>query len=523
VDEYQDTNAIQFLLVQTLSGDKTPVFAVGDDDQSIYSWRGAQIENILKFTEHFPNTKTFKLEQNYRSCEHILNFANRMIEASVKNRSGKKLWTSKKSETFVKVYNYSNDLQEAQKVAEEIIDAVKKGFDPSEIAILYRTNVQSRLFEQQLQGKVPYVVVGGVSFYDRKEIKDILAYLKFLVNPNDDISLLRILNVPARGIGATSQEKIVVEATNRQVTCGEVVLSGEAEKLVSSKAAGGIGQLREIIVNLGKMISDGASAKEIISELLLQTNYIKILEEEKNEDANERIEYIKELVSEVSHWQMRNPQGAILDFIEEITLASAIDNSDDSSSAVNLMTFHTAKGLEFDKVFLVGIEDDILPSGLSRDDRQKVDEECRLFYVGITRTKKDLSCSFASRRMRYGGIKPMSISPFLERIPKDAYKLFNLSNEYDNYFSFSPRNNAGYSSPKVFSDKDFVEKRVYVPDENSDSGKKLRVGVMVRHNTFGVGRTLNVMGFGDEERVTVLFDGGVRKQLMTKMAKLEIL
>ena len=536
VDEYQDTNHVQFLLVQLLSAGKTPVFAVGDDDQSIYSWRGAQIENILNFEKHFPNTKKFKLEQNYRSTEQILNFANTMIDANVKKRSGKKLWTDKKSATPVKVYNYSSDLMEAQRVCGEIVSAIAKGHSPSEIAILYRTNAQSRLFEQHLQGKAPYIVVGGMSFYERKEIKDILAYLKFLVNPQDDVSLLRILNVPARGIGATSQEKIVAAANEKGINCGELIVSGEAQKLLKSKAADGVSDLRKIIINLRENMN-ALSAKDLITQVLEQTNYIKILLEEKTEEANDRAENIKELVNAVSYWQMKNLDGGIADFIEEITLASSIDEADGTAEAVNLMTFHTAKGLEFDKVFLVGIEDDILPSGMSRDDAQKMDEECRLFYVGITRARKELNCSFAARRMRFGGIKPMFQSPFFTKIPPNAYTMFNLANEYDsggfgNNFSFSQRNNVVSIPKKVFStgstrqNDDFVEKRVYVADESlgfSGGAKKLRAGVMVSHAKFGVGRVLSISGFAEEERATILFDGGVRKQLMTSIAKLEIL
>jgi DNA helicase-2/ATP-dependent DNA helicase PcrA len=340
---------------------------------------------------------------------------------------------------------------------------------------------------------------------------------------------LRILNVPARGIGAVSQEKIVVEANRKEIPCGELVLLGEAEKLLSGKAAGGVANLRGILENLQKS-AESLTAKELIEELLEQIGYIKILLEEKSEEANDRIENIKELVNAVSFWQLKNPEGTIGGFIEEITLASAIDNTDGSADAVNLMTFHTAKGLEFDKVFLVGVEDDILPSGQSRDDKRKMDEECRLFYVGITRAKKELSCSFVSRRMRFGGIKPMFVSPFLTTIPTGAYKMFNLTNEYDN-FSFSQRNNAEYSPPKVFSYENkrqedvFAEKRVYVSDEASgfESSKKLRVGVMVRHKTLGVGRVLSISGLGEEERAVILFDGGLRKQLMTQIAKLEVL
>ncbi|MCL2844221.1 MAG: UvrD-helicase domain-containing protein [Chitinivibrionia bacterium] len=536
VDEYQDTNHVQFLLIQLLSGGKTPVFAVGDDDQSIYSWRGAQIENILNFEHHFPNAKKFKLEQNYRSTEQILNFANTMIGASVKKRSGKELWTNKKDGSNVKVYNYSSDLMEAQRVCNEIVSAIAKGHSPSEIAVLYRTNAQSRLFEQHLQGKAPYVVVGGMSFYERKEIKDILAYLKFLVNPQDDVSLLRILNVPARGIGATSQEKIVVAAREIGVSCGEFIVSGGAQTLLRAKAADGVNDLRKIIINLRENM-EKLSAKDLITEVLEQTNYIKILLEEKTEEANDRAENVKELVNAVSFWQMKNEEGNIADFIEEITLSSAIDEAEGTAEAVNLMTFHTAKGLEFDKVFLVGVEDDILPSGMSRDDSQKMDEECRLFYVGITRARKELNCSFAARRMRFGGIKPMYPSPFFTKIPKNTYTMFNLANEYDmggfgNNFSFSQRNSAPSISKNVFSTPntratpDFVEKRVYVEDESlgfSGSAKKLRAGTMVSHTKFGVGRVLSITGFAEEERATILFDGGVRKQLMTSIAKLDIL
>ena len=536
VDEYQDTNHVQFLLIQALCGGKTPVFAVGDDDQSIYSWRGAQIDNILNFEKHFPDAKQFKLEQNYRSSNHVLNFANTMIDACVKKRSGKKLWTNAKSASPVKVYHYSSDIMEAQRVCAEIITAVSQGQSAGEIAILYRTNAQSRIFEQNLQGRVPYVVVGGMSFYERKEIKDVFAYLKFLVNPKDDISLLRILNVPARGIGATSQEKMVAAANEKGVNLGELIISGEAQKILKAKAAEGVGELKKILLSLRESMKT-LSAKDLLTQVLEQTDYIKILLEEKTEEANERAENIKELVNAVAYWQMKNAEGKIGDFIEEITLSSAIDEAQGTGEAVNLMTFHTAKGLEFDKVFLVGIEDDILPSGQSRDDSQRIDEECRLFYVGITRARKELSCSLAARRMRFGGIKPMFPSPFLAKIPPSAYTMFNLSNEYDaggfaNNFSFSQRNNAPASSPKVFSyekprrNDDFVEKRVYVADENSgfaSSEKKLRAGSMVSHVKFGVGRVLSVTGFAEEERATILFDGGVRKQLMTNIAKLEIL
>jgi len=535
VDEYQDTNGTQFQLVKFLAGEVNPVFAVGDDDQSIYGWRGAQIENILNFENCFGRTKVFKLEHNYRSTKPILAFANAVITQNA-NRAGKSLWTESEGVDEVRVCGYSDDRMEAKKIVGEIRRALDVGEIQSEnIAILFRTNAQSRLFEESLRREnVPYVLVGGTSFYDRKEIKDILAYLKLLVNPRDDVSCQRVLNVPARGIGAVSQDKIAQEARIRNKGFFEVIASGEAESVLSGKARVGVSAFRTLFFNVRDLQKKGVSVDSIMTELIAGSGYMTELADG-SEEARSRIENINELINAITEWQENHPDSGVREFLEEITLASDLDTYD-GSSAVSLMTLHTAKGLEFERVYLVGLEDGLIPSRQNFDDRAKMEEECRLLYVGITRAEKQLICSYAESRMRFGAIMPMGPSRFINSVPENLYRMVDESARYrtasweDEWQA--PVQRGGATSTTVASRvrrfggnavaKEPEPKR-QIPtydDFNQSTEVLFRVGQKVQQATYGIGKIMSLSGFGPDLRVTVLFENGVRKQLVAKFAKL---
>lgn len=526
VDEYQDTNNAQFQLIRALAGEINPVFAVGDDDQSIYGWRGAQIENILNFEKTFPDTKIFKLERNYRSTKPILDFANAVIE---KNhiRTNKKLWTDVESSDEVRVCGYSDDRMEAKKIVAEIRRDIDTGAVlPQNIAVLFRTNAQSRLFEESFRREnVPYILVGGTSFYDRKEVKDIVAYLKLLVNQKDDVSCQRVLNVPARGIGAKSQEKVALAAKERGIGFFELVLSGEAEAVVSGKARTGISQFRMVFNNLFTLLNNGINVDVVLSDLISETGYVDILDTG-SEESRSRVENINELVNAVTEWQQAHPESGLREFLEEITLASDIDSYDGSSS-VSLMTLHTAKGLEFDRVYLVGLEDGLIPSRQNFDDQAKLEEERRLFYVGATRAEKLLVCSYAESRMRFGSIMPMGPSRFLKGIPEATYRFIDETARYSTVSwedEWSGNRQVGRPARVRSGTAGALRRNIPqtspVIDEFNQEEVQFRVGQKVKQAKYGVGKILNLSGFGPDLRVTVLFESGVRKQLVAKFAKL---
>jgi DNA helicase-2/ATP-dependent DNA helicase PcrA len=535
LDEYQDTNGVQSLLVKALAGESTPIFAVGDDDQSIYGWRGAEIENILNFEKNFPGCSIHKLEQNYRSTKPILDFANAAIANNTK-RSGKKLWTNLKSSEEVIVRAYADDRKEGSGICSEIANLISSdGVSPGSIAILFRTNAQSRLFEDGFRKKnVPYVLVGGTSFYERKEIKDVLAYIKLLVNPKDDVSCQRVLNVPLRGVGARSQEKISIAAKKRGLGFFELIQSGEAEAEISGKAKKGVSRFRETFGKLYGLRESGATPEQLLTEMLSETGYVDELAESGSEEARGRIENINELINAVAEWQEKNRDGSLGEFLEEITLSSSVDKWD-VGEAVNLMTMHTAKGLEFDRVYLVGIEDGLIPARQNFDDQAKLEEECRLLYVGATRAEKKLTVSYAESRMRFGSIMPMGLSRFVKTIPTELYQLVDETAQFTTFFSDDEFSQPSYSKKRVSAlNRRVIKKRApatesvsQLPpshfDEFNQDSVEYRRGQLVGHKKFGQGKILNISGFGTDMRITVLFEGGVRKQMIAKFAKLQVL
>lgn len=519
VDEYQDTNLSQFYLVKLFAKEHQRIFVVGDDDQSIYSWRGAKIENILSFDREFPDTKVYKLEQNYRSSQTILDFANSIISSN-KKRAEKKLWTSLKSSRDVVVNRYRDDRQEADTVAEKINELNSNGIELGDTAILFRTNAQSRIFEEILRKRnIQYVLVGGISFYERKEVKDCLAYLRLLVNPLDSISCERILNVPPRGIGAKTQEKLAKVAGSKGKSVFEIVVSKDFE-VISGRARKGLEEISDVFLHLIQLKKNSAPPQEILSQMLTNTGYIELLENEDTEEARMRLENINELLNALTIWDEENPEKTLPEFLEEISLVSDIDRWKQGSNAVNLMTLHSAKGLEFKAVFLVGLEDGLIPSRQNFDDEFKLEEECRLFYVGTTRAQKIIECSYVDTRMRFGLYMPMTPSRFLVSVPPELYRFVDQSMLFAKPAK-PVKTHLRKQRTKKRKNHEFSYQPFY--DDFSQETVQYRMGQIVSHNKYGQGKILSISGFGADMRVTILFHDGSRKRMMAKFANLQAL
>lgn len=527
VDEYQDTNASQFQLIKLLSETHGHIFAVGDDDQSIYGWRGAQVENILSFEREFPETKVFKLEQNYRSSKSILDFANAAIIEN-RFRSAKQLWTDKGKGNQVTIVKYRDDRQEAESIAEKIAAVTAGKVRGGDIAILFRTNAQSRSFEEALRKRrIAYILVGGTSFYERAEIKDCLAYLRMLVNPKDEISFDRICNVPARGIGDKAKEALHQSASEKGVSQLEYLLTGDIASL-GNRYQKGFSELREIYQLLNDLIQQKEPPHEILNQMLQLTGYIDMFTTENTEESNGRLENINELIKAIVIWSDENPEKGLPDFLEEVTLVSDIDSWDQKENAVNLMTLHCAKGLEFKYVFLVGLEDGILPSRQNFDDDAKIEEERRLLYVGSTRAMEQLECSHVNLRWRFGDLIPSIPSRFLSTIPESLFVFKDNSSYFGQTSSIADkgkivaaRTPAQQLKSKPVAVHQKAKGEVPQYDDFSQDTVEFRMGQYVRHKVYGRGRILSISGFGEDMKLTVLFNDGARRKLMAKFANLD--
>lgn len=419
VDEYQDTNTAQFELVRLLAGKYRNLCVVGDDDQSIYKFRGANIQNILGFEEHFPDATIIRLEQNYRSTQNILNAANEVI----KNNSGRKekrLWTENEEGRKVKLKLYDNAMQEADQITEELLQAHNRGYDYNDCAVLYRTNAQSRVIEERMVNKgIPYQLVGGVNFYQRKEIKDILAYLKTIDNGSDDISVARIINVPKRGIGGTTIGRVQVFADEQGISFYEALRNAEYIPTLAKGRA--VSKLLNFVeqISVFRVMAENYSISELIEAVLDKTGYRQELEGDDTIEAQTRLENIQEFVNKAVDYEKNTEEPSLSAFLEEVALVADIDRMDEDEDKVLLMTLHSAKGLEFDKVYLCGMEDGLFPSWMSIDseDPSDMEEERRLAYVGITRAKKELTLTGARQRMINGETRYLRISRFCTEIP----------------------------------------------------------------------------------------------------------
>ena len=493
VDEYQDTNKIQYKLISFLSKKYKNICVVGDDDQSIYRFRGADITNILNFEKQFKNTKIIKLEENYRSTKNILDAANEVIKNN-KSRKSKSLWTSKEGGNKITLFRPSSNTEEAYKVRDEIEKLIDEGYSYKDMAILYRMNAISRTFEQNfLNAGIPHRIVGGLRFFDRKEIKDIVAYLRLTLNPDDDSALIRIINEPARGIGKTSVEKI--QRIARETGISMLEICGKAQNFPELSSP----KLK--LINFHKMINDFCEniddVETLVNSVIYGSGYIDALSAEGTDEAENRISNIKELLSVIKDM---GAESDLTGFLENVALLSDIDNYDEEEDAITLMTLHSSKGLEFPIVFLAGFEAGIFPSNQSKNEQGGMEEERRLCYVGITRAKEKLYLSSARERMLYGNIIPCMPSEFLAEIPPEI--LDSPEKKKQKVYNFQPE------EPVVY-------KKAEVPDCISNYA----AGQRVRHKKFGDGTVISAVPLGNDVKLEINFDVHGRKMLMAAFAK----
>lgn len=528
VDEYQDTNTAQFQLIYLLSSGinrdgvkENNLSVVGDDDQSIYKFRGANIHNILNFEKAYRDTKVIKLEQNYRSTKNILNAANEVILNNT-TRKAKSLWTDNDEGEPLNFTVYSNDLEEAESIADSIQTSYQKGDTKlSDFAILYRTNAQSRVIEDRLVRKnIPYKIIGGVNFYARKEIKDIIAYLKTIDNGLDDIAVKRILNVPRRGIGLTTSERVETYSINNEISFYEALKSAEyvpGLERTSSRIIPFVSLIEGLKTNLQ---SKSSSLSDIIDEILEGTGYIKELETEGSDESLERINNINELINTMTYYEQNAEQPTLSGFLEEVALISAIDNLDDTSDYVVLMTLHSSKGLEFPHVYLCGMEENIFPSYMTKNadnPKEELEEERRLCYVGITRAKTTLSLSAARQRMLRGEIQYNKPSRFVYEIPRYLLKSELPNNKVNNTYNFNKTSNS--STNTNFTAKPFSTIPKHIGGNNLVE-LDFKTGDTVKHIKFGEGLVIDIVKGGKDYEITVDFEKFGVKKLISSFAKL---
>ncbi len=493
IDEYQDTNHAQYLIAHHLSESHGNLFAVGDEDQSIYSWRGADINNILDFAKDFLEAKVVRLEQNYRSTKPILDAANALVANNI-NRLGKNLFTAEKSGEPVRFFLANDGEAEAHFVVE---DLTEKNLSPKQVAVLFRTNAQSRLMEEALRRKgVHYVVVGGIKFYSRKEIKDLLAYLRLLVNPNDDESLRRVINVPPRGIGGTSLERMEEYATVRKTPLLQVMRDVETDTTLPSRARESALKFVHLIDDLTLKARD-TKLVALMEELLEAIGYREHVLASDEKDSRSRMEIVDEFLATCKQHDARGA-GGLMEFLQDLALVSDVDQWDSDMPAVTLMTCHAAKGLEFDQVYLIGLEEGLLPYGAEFFSDTDLEEERRLCYVAMTRARKGLTLCAARSRVLYGKQRnDRQVSRFIKEIGLDRLS------------PVVPRQTRQHVAPPA--------------EMPAAEPAKFRTGMRVRHATFGPGTVQYTNGAGDKLKARIRFDTGRTAMLLVKLAPLEIL
>ena len=536
VDEYQDTNTVQFELVSTLARKYKNLCVVGDDDQSIYKFRGANIYNILNFEKHFPEAVTIKLEQNYRSTQNILDAANSVIANNV-GRKRKTLWTDNAQGKKIGFRQFETGYEEAEYIAKDIAGCVQSGaYHYGDCAVLYRTNAQSRLFEEKfIVSNIPYKIVGGVNFYARKEVKDLLAYLKTIDNARDDLAVRRIINVPKRGIGATTLNRVADYAAEQDLSFYNALKMADDIPTLGKSAAKIHPFVNFIQVMRSKL--ELISVSELLQEIIEETGYVKELEAEGTEEAQARIENIDELISKVVTYEEGEEHPTLSGFLEEVALVADIDSLEEGSDYVVLMTLHSAKGLEFPKVYLAGMEDGLFPSYMSiayDSSSEDLEEERRLAYVGITRAKEELTITCARQRMIRGETQYNKVSRFVREIPSEL-----LDGELRR-----PMRSAGSSAdgesafPSFLQNKSAVAKTRKPTLRQQPSGQSMQakamitkgivkadldysVGDTVSHIKFGRGVVKNIADGARDYEVTVEFEGYGVKKMFASFAKLK--
>ncbi|WP_102028764.1 DNA helicase PcrA [Salirhabdus sp. Marseille-P4669] len=519
VDEYQDTNHAQYQLVKMLANRYENLCVVGDSDQSIYRWRGADIANILSFEKDYPNARVILLEQNYRSTKRILDAANHVIEKNT-SRKPKKLWTENTSGETIKYYPAATEKDEALFVVSQIEKLMKEeGINYRDMAILYRTNAQSRAIEDVfVKSNIPYQIVGGTKFYDRKEIKDLLAYLRLIANPNDDISFQRVVNEPKRGIGKTSMDKLLAYAQMHDLSLFDA--ASEIEQInISKKAANGIFDFRKMIDNWTKM-QEFLSVSEIVDEVLEKTGYVDMLEKEKTLESQSRLENINEFKTVTNQFEKDNEDKSLIAFLTDLALIADIDQVEDENedNKVVLMTLHSAKGLEFPVVFLIGMEESIFPHSRSLMDEEEMEEERRLAYVGITRAEEQLYLTHARERTLYGKTNWNPVSRFISEIPDELIE--NLGEETRSFGSISFDNPfSSNRNEKPITQQ--IKRKAQKMQPQSTGGENIgwQAGDKVEHKKWGTGTVVKVQGNGEEMELDVAFPAPVGiKRLLAMFA-----
>ena len=548
VDEYQDTNTVQFQLVSLLAGKYKNLCVVGDDDQSIYKFRGANIRNILDFEHEFPDAKVIKLEQNYRSTGNILNAANSVI-ANNRGRKEKSLWTENGEGELIRLRQFDTAFDEADFIGEDIKSAVRQGGSYNDSAVLYRTNAQSRLLEEKfIAMNIPYKIVGGVNFYARREIKDLLAYLKTIDNGRDDVAVRRIINVPKRGIGLTTINRIQEFATERGIGFYEALLApgliagvGRSATKLDSFAA---------LIEYFKTLAEEMSITDLLQEVIEKTGYIESLENEDKEEAKTRKENIDELISKAATYeescQDKDEKATLSGFLEEVALVADIDSLDEDQEYVVLMTLHSAKGLEFPRVYLAGMEDGLFPGYMSINagDREELEEERRLCYVGITRAEQELTLTSARRRMVHGETQYNPMSRFVKEIPRELLDTGNKKftqetempvqqNTYARareafraqafggaFGGMTPAKNQGVGKPLTGSQALASLQKGSQLAAGGNGPLGYEVGDRVRHVKFGEGTVTDIKEGGRDHEVTIEFDSVGTRKMFAKFAKL---
>ncbi|MCF8365184.1 MAG: UvrD-helicase domain-containing protein [Bacteroidales bacterium] len=542
VDEYQDTNYAQYLIVKKLAAQNENICVVGDDAQSIYAFRGANIQNILNFKNDYPDFKTYKLEQNYRSTQNIVNAANSVI-AHNKEQIFKKVWTQNEEGSRLKLFRTTTDTEEGNMVANAIFETKMNNHLPnSDFAILYRTNAQSRSMEEALRKlNIPYRIYGGLSFYHRKEIKDLLAYFRLVVNPADEEALKRIINYPVRGIGSTTLDRIIVASDKLGKTIWEML---EDLRNYDLKINQGILSKIDAFVMLIKRFMvqvKTANAFEIAKDIAQASGILRNLDEDKTPEGISRIENIEELLNGIRDFSEDEPDQNIeegsairsLDmYLQNVSLLTDADKDDGDPNKVSLMTIHAAKGLEFPYVFVVGLEENLFPSIMALNSRSDLEEERRLFYVAITRAEKQATLSYAENRYKWGNLTTCEPSRFIEEIsekfmdyprkssshPANKLKFFDA--EPGNSQTKAPAFNQGRL--KKIADSRTNDKQENETQFSASPSDDIQSGMQVEHLRFGKGKVLNIEGVGPSRKATVFFPAVGQKQLLLKFAKLKI-
>ena len=514
VDEYQDTNRAQYQLIHALARKSKNLCVVGDDDQSIYGWRGADIRNILDFEKDFPETQIFRLEQNYRSTKNILKAAHSVVKNN-KGRKDKELWSERETGESVEIFETEDERAESYKVVEKIREQIfqnKRSF--SDFAILYRTNAQSRALEDGLRRSgISYVIVGGVRFYERKEIKDLLAYLKVIVNPNDSVSLKRIINFPARGIGDTSFARLQSWAVSNNDTVYSAIANIDSIDEIAPRIKQKIQSFYELMEKY-RQLSDKISPNELVHTLVDEAGLINAYKETAGLDAAERIENIRELLGAINEYVDETEDPTLTGFLEEVALVADIDTWNDHSNAVTLMTLHSAKGLEFPVVFIAGLEDGLFPTSRSYDSPESLEEERRLFYVGITRAQEKVYLLSAVWRSLYGEGCATTPSRFLSELDESVIT----------WESKKPirQQQIRFEREKRFTSDQYTQTHPDYENISQEAPSSYHKGMYVKHETFGAGQITAVDGKGNKQKLTVRFSNGVTKKFVAQYAKFQI-